>query len=165
MRPCRRRTVSNGSAKMMAKRHLPLLLSVLLGGLALQQPVLAQEHAHWHRDHPHGYDWNHWRRGGWINGWHEGRMGWWWVVDGVWFYYAQPVYPVPQPPTVVATPVPQVPPGYYYYCPNPAGYYPTVPQCLTGWQLVPSAPAPQQPAPSVAAPPPPAPPAAVQPPR
>jgi hypothetical protein len=116
-----------------------IFLAVLLAVTATQ-PSLAQEHGHWRHDHPHGYDWDHWRRGGWINGWHEGRFGWWWVIEGAWFYYPAPIYPYPQPPVVVVTP--QVQPGYYYYCPNPSGYYPTVPQCLTGWQLVPVTPAP-----------------------
>jgi hypothetical protein len=124
----------------------------ILASVTATQPGFAQERDHWRGehgdrdhwrgDHPRGYDWDHWRRGGWINGWHEGRFGWWWVIDGAWFSYPTPVYPYPEPPVVVVNPAPQVPPGYYYYCPNPPGYYPTVPQCLTGWQLVP---APQQP--------------------
>jgi hypothetical protein len=119
-------------------------------------PGIAQEHREWRHDHPHGYDWEHWHRGGWINGWHEGRFGWWWVIDGAWFSYPAPVYPYPEPPVVVVQPAPQqAAPGNYYYCANPSGYYPTVPQCPVGWQVIP-----------VAAPPPPValPPGAVPPP-
>ncbi len=121
-----------------------LFFFALLFALAATQPGLAQERGHhdpdhWDRAHPRGYDWNRWRRGGWINGWHGGRFGWWWVIDGAWFSYAAPVYPYPQPPVVVVTPPAQVPAGSYYYCPNPSGYYPNVPQCPTGWQMVPAA--------------------------
>jgi hypothetical protein len=94
-------------------------------------PGIAQEHREWRHDHPHGYDWEHWHRGGWINGWHEGRFGWWWVIDGAWFSYPAPVYPYPEPPVVVVQPAPQhAAPGNYYYCANPSGYYPTV-RCST----------------------------------
>lgn len=147
----------------MRKLTCTLLFTALLTG-AMTQPSLAQERDHWHgpghgpedwrHDHPHGYDWDHWRRGGWINGWHEGRFGWWWVIDGAWFSYAAPVYPYPQPPVVVVTPPPQIPAGYYYYCPNPSGYYPAVPQCPTGWQMVPATPAPAPAPVPVPAPPP-----------
>ncbi len=132
----------------MRKLTSVFLFSVLLA-VTVTQPSLAQEYGRgWRHDHPRGYDWDHWRRGGWINGWHEGRFGWWWVIDGAWFSYAAPVYPYPQPPVVVVTPPAQIPAGSYYYCPNPAGYYPTVPQCLTGWQVVPAAPAAPAPVPA-----------------
>lgn len=144
----------------MRKLFSPFLFAALFA-MAAVQPGLAQERwhdgpgpgPHWRPDHPHGYDWGRWRRGGWINGWHEGRFGWWWVIDGAWFFYTAPVYPYPEPPAVVVAPPPQIPPGYYYYCPNPSGYYPAVPQCLTGWQMVPAAPAPV-PAPVPVPPPP-----------
>ena len=25
----------------------------------------------------------------------DGRFGWWWDVDGAWYFYEQPVYPYP----------------------------------------------------------------------
>jgi hypothetical protein len=141
-----------------------LLFLASLAILATISASFAQERGHWRHDHPHGYDWDHWRHGGWINGWHEGRFGWWWVIDGAWFSYPTPVYPYPEPPVVVVTPTPQAPPGNYYYCPNPSGYYPNVQQCLVGWQMipvvpqaqaVPAAPAPAAPMPPAAPPPPP----------
>jgi len=90
---------------------------------------------------PHGYFLGHWHEGRWLHEWHGGREGWWWVVEGNWYFYPVPVYPYPAPPTVVVTPLPQGQPGYYYYCPNPGGYYPQLQACATDWQLVPAAPA------------------------
>jgi hypothetical protein len=96
----------------------------------------------------HEHDFDRWRRGHWERGRHEGRRGWWWVVDGVWFYYPAPVYPYPdpyQPPVIAGAPPP--PPGsappparVYYYCDNPPGYYPYVPACPTPWRAVPAGP-------------------------
>lgn len=36
-----------------------------------------------------------WRTGRWHNDWHYGRYGWWWLVGGVWYEYAHPIYPYP----------------------------------------------------------------------
>ena len=36
-----------------------------------------------------------WRGGHWHQGWHNGRFGWWWGVEGAWYYYPQPLYPFP----------------------------------------------------------------------
>lgn len=36
-----------------------------------------------------------WRRGRWLQERHDGRYGWWWLVDGAWHFYEQPVYPYP----------------------------------------------------------------------
>ena len=94
----------------------------------------------------HDHDFNHWRSGRWFNGFHEGRSGWWWIVDGLWYFYPAPIYPYPDPytpPTVVVETAPVAPtgaqPSYVYYCTNPAGYYPYVPQCTVTWQKVASA--------------------------
>jgi len=95
-----------------------------------------------------------WRGGGWRHEIFNGRLGWWWVSGGVWYFYDAPVYPypmvvsgiafanpvvvVPAPPMVIqqmtppAPPPPQVqppPPQVWYYCDSPAGYYPYVPTC------------------------------------
>jgi hypothetical protein len=32
-----------------------------------------------------------WDRGHWRHEWHNGRLGWWWDVDGVWYFYPQPM--------------------------------------------------------------------------
>jgi len=36
-----------------------------------------------------------WRGGIWRHEWHDGRYGWWWLVDGYWYYYPAPIYPYP----------------------------------------------------------------------
>lgn len=105
-------------------------------------------HGDIHRFHEH--DIVIWRGGRWVNAWHDGRVGWWWVVGPRWYYYPTPVYPYPDPylpPGVAVVPAPagQV----WYYCGNPPGYYPYVPQCAMPWQLV---------QPGAALPPPPSPP-------
>jgi hypothetical protein len=94
------------------------------------------------RDHDihrfHDDDFGFWRDGRWLHGRHGGRLGWWWVVGGTWYFYPQPIYPYPDPfrPPVVAGPPP--PTATYYYCPGPRGYYPYVPRCPLGWQAVPA---------------------------
>lgn len=104
-------------------------------------------HGEIHRFHEH--DWDRWRGGRWYHGRHDGRLGWWWIVAGVWYFYPAPVYPYPdpyQPPVVVVPPPPAPQPAqYWYYCPNPPGYYPYVPQCPGGWQRVPATTAPGAP--------------------
>jgi len=118
-------------------------------------PGFAQErwehehHGGWHRDGDirrfHEHDEGRWRGGRWHHGRHAGRLGWWWIVGGVWYFYPQPVYPYPDPyqPPVIAVPPQPAPPAYWYYCPNPPGYYPYIPSCPVPWQrIVPTAPMP-----------------------
>lgn len=92
-----------------------------------------------------------WRGGYWRHGWHENRLGWWWVVDGFWYFYPQPVYPYPAyayvPPAVSAPPpgapvAPVAPTAAWYNCANPPGYYPNVPACPGGWYATPATPPP-----------------------
>jgi len=112
----------------------------------------------WHGDIRvfHARDFPRWRAGHWRHGRHEGRLGWWWVVAGVWYFYPQPVYPYPDPytpPVVViqqTTPPAQPPasgPGAlspqaqnWYYCESAKSYYPYVPSCPEGWKMVPATP-------------------------
>jgi len=107
----------------------------------------------WHGDirHFHDRDIHVWRGGHWYHGHHEGRIGWWWVVAGAWYFYPQPVYPYPDPyqPPVVVMPAPQAstPPApsapatqVWYYCPSAKGYYPYVSVCPGGWKTVPATP-------------------------
>ncbi|MBV9521248.1 MAG: hypothetical protein JO010_00550 [Alphaproteobacteria bacterium] len=93
---------------------------------------------HRFRDH----DFDRWQGGHWFEGRHHGRLGWWWVIDGSWYYYPAPVYPYPdpyQPPVVVSpAPAPPVPGPIYYYCERPRGYYPYVPTCTVPWRGVPA---------------------------
>jgi hypothetical protein len=83
-----------------------------------------QAHADWHHGPPggghfHGYNDHDWHGGHWYHGVHEGRPGWWWTVNGVWYSYPQPTYPYPanpygppvmySPPPVMAAPPPPSP--------------------------------------------------------
>ena len=94
----------------------------------------------------HHEDLGRWRGGRWFHGEHFGRLGWWWIVDGSWFFYPAPAYPYPDPyipPSVVAeAPPPQSAPQYWYYCPSANGYYPHVMSCPEGWTPVAPQPAP-----------------------
>jgi len=56
----------------------------------------------------HHHDFDHWNRGYWARGWHDGRNGSWWVVGDYWYLYPRPVYPYPAytaEPVYVAPPV------------------------------------------------------------
>jgi hypothetical protein len=96
----------------------------------------------------HEHDWGLWRAGRWQHGYHGGRLGWWWIAGGVWYFYPYPVYPYPDPfvPPVVAAPpapgvVPPPPtPSNWYYCNSARNYYPYVPSCPEGWQPMPATP-------------------------
>lgn len=139
-----------------------LCLGALLASAALTVPAMAQEGPwHEHEHEHHGPGWEHgphffhpeWNRGRWFHGWHGGVEGWWWVVAGAWYYYPAPVYPFPEPPSVVTVLPPQAP-GQAYYCPPAGAYYPQVQSCPGGWQGVMVAPqAPPQPQPVPVPPP------------
>lgn len=96
----------------------------------------------------HEHDWHLWRGGHWTRARHGGRLGWWWVVGGAWYFYPSPVYPYPnpwEPSTVIVTPptaiAPQAPPAeYWYYCEASEAYYPYVTFCPGGWKQVPARP-------------------------
>ena len=136
------------------KRKLTRLLASVLMLPFLIQPSGADERARgyarenpgrWHDAdirHFHEHDMVVWRSGHWQHGRHAGRLGWWWVVGGVWYFYPAAVRPYQDPylPPLVEAP----PPGasatqkYWYYCRNPQGYYPYVPSCSAGWEPVPA---------------------------
>jgi hypothetical protein len=126
----------------MKLRRLLLVTPVLA---ALSLPAIADEHhdhdhdhdhdrdhdrdhhdRDWHRDHRdfHGRDFrvftplelSLWTGGAWLNEWHGGRFGWWWVADGVWYWYPEPAYPYP---TYVSEPVVVVQPPPPAYAPPP----------------------------------------------
>ena len=89
----------------------------------------------------HEEDLRQWHGGHWVHDRHAGRLGWWWVVGGVWYFYPTPVYPYPDPyvpPTVVAPPAPPppAPTQYWYYCARARAYYPYVTSCPEGWMQV-----------------------------
>jgi len=116
--------------------------------VAAPAPVWADDHW-WHDDihHFHEHDIAVWRGGRWFHGDHGGRLGWWWIVGGVWYFYPAPIYPYPDPflppgavagPPVAPQPVAPPAPAQYYYCDNPPGYYPYVSTCPTPWRAVPA---------------------------
>ncbi|HWQ94698.1 MAG TPA: hypothetical protein VN418_04250 [Gammaproteobacteria bacterium] len=104
----------------------------------------------------HNRDLPRWRAGYWHHGAHEDRLGWWWVIGGLRYFYPQPVYPYPNPYTPPIVVIPQTPPAGYsapapqaqnwYYCASAKNYYPYVPSCPEGWRTVPASP-PDVPAP------------------
>ena len=123
----------------------------------------ARPEQHWQdRDirHFNEHDVHHWAGGHWYHGNHDGRLGWWWVVgaaidSALWYSYAAPVYPYPDPyaPTTVivppqpATMVQQAPQAYqpsqtsvWYFCRSSGKYYPYTAACPEGWQTVPATP-------------------------
>ena len=142
-----------------------VILALLLVVLAVAAwPALSQARPAWRGgiEHFHEHDIVVWRGGRWFHGRHGNRIGWWWIVDGGWYWYPAPVYPYPDPytpPVIVQVPSspppqPQALPPTWYYCDRPAGYYPYVSECASGWKAVPATP-PPGPAASTPTPPPP----------
>ncbi|MCW3480981.1 hypothetical protein OL229_15640 [Neisseriaceae bacterium JH1-16] len=87
----------------------------------------------------HPRDIERWHGGYWHHGYYGGRLGWWWVVGGAWYFYTQPVYPYPDPyiPAVpVAPAAPPPPAGSWYYCGANGQYYPYTPSCPVPWTPV-----------------------------
>lgn len=142
------------------KTQARLFLLGCLGLTALGTMPAAQAEPYGHRWAPgyhFHYDAGRWRGGHWVQGWHGGHYGWWWLVGASWLLYPSPVYPYPDPdvapayviddtmvaaapPVQQAAPPPPAP-SVWYYCPSAQGYYPYVPACPTGWQTVPAQPA------------------------
>ena len=81
------------------------------------------------------YEMGVWRGGHWIHSFHDGRRGWWWIVNGTWYFYPKPIYPFPDP-MVPAFAVPGS--SALYFCPPAQAYYPYVPSCPVPWQIVPA---------------------------
>ena len=117
--------------------------------LTVSHPAWAEHRERgWHGDirHFQTRDFHRWRGGRWIHGRHGDRLGWWWVVAGIWYFYPAPVYPYPDPyvpPAVLSPPPPAVAPQatpYWYYCESARAYYPYVASCPGTWQKVPAIP-------------------------
>ena len=152
---------------MKTCRHLILALVPLLSAVPLVASADQRGHGGhgWHGDirHFERHDAHMWRSGAWHHGPHGGRLGWWWVSGGLWYFYSQPVYPYPDPytpavvvvqqqpaPAVVvqsAPPMQSAPPApaqpttqYWYYCEDSRTYYPYVPTCASPWKSVPATP-------------------------
>lgn len=127
--------------------------AIAIGMAVANFTVQAEPHdeRHWRGDirYFHVHDYPHWREGHWYHGDHDGRLGWWWIAAGMWYFYPTPVYPYPDPytpPVVVepapAPPVTTVPPPAqsWYYCSSARAYYPYVSACPEGWKKVPAQP-------------------------
>lgn len=143
---------------MNMTKHIGVLLALFIAAAALPVSAHADRgdgHRGWHDDGHRGWDgerhrdFHGWRDGHWDHRYHDGRLGWWWISAGSWYFYPQPVYPYPYPvlsaPPVVVAPsaVPSVPPPteYWYYCDAAKAYYPYVASCPGGWRAVPAIPA------------------------
>jgi hypothetical protein len=110
-----------------------------------EMPRGPEIHHEWHGDirRFHEEDLPRWRAGHWFHGDHLGQAGWWWVVDGGWYFYPAPIYPYPDPyvpPSIVVQGPPPPPPSpsseYWYYCASARAYYPYAPTCPEGWMQV-----------------------------
>jgi len=139
----------------MMKRKAAVLLAVAvaLAGVAIAPAAVAGPYGrHWGEAYHFHYDAAGWRGGRWVQSWHGGRYGWWWLVGASWLLYPGPVYPYPSPDAepvyvindtpaaVQAVPAAPAPAQVWYYCRQPQGYYPYVPACPSGWQTVPAQP-------------------------
>lgn len=130
-------------------------LAVLAGIMLAAAPAAQAHRGVYYYGPPH---FAHWHDGYWNHGYYRGRLGWWWVTGGAWYWYSAPVYPYPDPyvpPVVVNTPaipaVPATPPPpaevaspapaqVWYYCKAAKQYYPYVSECPGGWKTVPAEP-------------------------
>lgn len=142
---------------MKSNRIAVAVLAAWIGIL----PMTSMAEEHWRGDHHdmrhfEGHDARHWASGHWYHGDHDGRLGWWWVVGAavdtaLWYSYARPVYPYPNPyvpPTAAAyvqapAPVvaaPPAQPSMWYFCASSGKYYPYASSCPEGWRPVPAQP-------------------------
>ena len=115
----------------------------------------------------HGRDYHHfsahergiWHGGSWRHETYQGRLGWWWVAGGMWYFFAErPIEAIPiiVPETAFEAPVaivqrhqvlnirPQTQ-QFRYWCDDPAGYSPGIASCPSGWKTVPAQAAPPPP--------------------
>ena len=141
----------------LSKIHVYGFLAASIG-LTASMPARADHHDRgWHGDihHFERHDLARWHGGYWHNGRHGGRIGWWWVVGGSWYFYNAPVYPYPDPyippavviqqsaplpPVVESAAPPPAPAQNWYYCEASKSYYPYVASCSSGWKAVPATP-------------------------
>jgi len=132
----------------MSGRAFAWMIAAALA-LGAASPALAQHHDEGHHDDGHhdqgwhdrdihrfnDHDFERWRGGRWVHSWHDGRLGWWWIVGPDWYFYPRAVYPYPDPyvPPYAVSGAPA-----WYYCPPAQSYYPYVPTCPVPWQVVPA---------------------------
>jgi hypothetical protein len=131
------------------KRMLPILLLItLFAGTSVLTTAMADGHRDSGGRHGDDHDAH---SGHWNYGWHDGHLGWLWVVGSALLIYdvTRPA-PAPLPPVVmVQTSAPYTTPpttparaGYWYFCPSSGSYYPYVQTCPDGWETVPATPPP-----------------------
>lgn len=103
----------------------------------------------------HAEDFQRWNSGRWIEGRIHGAFGWYWFIPGLgYYYYAQPVFPAPDPyafyqhpesavfydentpPEVTYSQPQNQPDGYWYFCRSSNAYYPYVSECAEEWEKV-----------------------------
>ena len=117
---------------------LTLVGVVLLGAMPLACVAQPRDHDRaWRGDirHFESRDLHQWRSGSWRHGSHGGRIGWWWVIGGLWYFYPEPVYPYPDPyrppvvvfeqapaPVIVQIPAPTPAPVSYTHLTLPTIY-------------------------------------------
>jgi hypothetical protein len=81
-----------------------------------------------------------WHAGRWWQGRRHGRVGWWWLSGGIWYWYPAAVYPYPTEISTTAV-YDYAPEGRsddsWYFCDDPKGYYPYVQSCNVDWKPVP----------------------------
>lgn len=95
----------------------------------VHRPVVVHDFRHYRGRHVSVFQYEHvsvWQSGRWHRGGYAGRDGWWWIVNGFWYYYPRPMYPYPLivsevvfddvAPTSV---VPSPPPSSPFYPPPP----------------------------------------------
>lgn len=130
--------------RAMLAAGLAALALAGISGTAAAEPH-GRVHGRWQGDIArfHERDWGVWRGGHWYHGSHGGRLGWWWIAGGLWYFYPVPVYPYPnpyEPPPV--PPASELPPPtqYWYYCDEAKAYYPYVATCPGPWRKVPATP-------------------------
>ena len=94
--------------RLIAAVAVVVLLTSALAAHSLAAEWRGHGEGRWHgREVPH---WGHgdiarfherdldrWHGGHWFHGKHFGRLGWWWVVGGAWYFYPAPVCPYPDP--------------------------------------------------------------------
>jgi hypothetical protein len=123
------------------KRTIPVLILLSLFSLTAVTPAVwadGHDNPNWgHADYHGG------RGGHWNFGWHDGHLGWLWVVGSALLIYdATRPAPVPQAPMVILPAAPYAAPsaapatGTWYFCPSSGSYYPYVQTCPDGWQTV-----------------------------
>jgi hypothetical protein len=92
------------------------------------------------------YDQRIWESGHWRHEIRNRKIGWFWVVNDVYYPYEYPTYPNPYPyvpspyleqsqPPYADEPVTHSDNPRWFYCQESKSYYPYVVGCASGWQI------------------------------